>query len=259
MLIPRQIHQIWWQGFDKVPTKYIPYLETWESNHPSPKWEIKYWNKVSFEENILTKYPEYLDIYQNLPLMIQKIDFAKYLILYHLGGIYVDVDTISEKALDLFLDKYKNPIILTKFKVFEELPIFVINNGIIMSVPKHPLLKKIIKHIDYKKEFYHPNDWYVMKSTGPYYFTKIIMEYLNNQQDTQVMIVPNDVLESCTLSDYQQCKSKGTYITHDHNCSWASNIFKTILYSIVYLKDYLKYALILLISLISICIVSSNK
>ena len=115
MLIPKRIHQIWWQGFENVPNKYKNYLKSWKNNHKPPKWEIIYWNKYHFENKILSKYPIYSNIYKKLPLMIQKIDFAKYLILYHMGGIYVDVDTISEKSLEGFLKQYKQyEIILTK-------------------------------------------------------------------------------------------------------------------------------------------------
>lgn len=252
MLIPTKIHQIWWQGFEKVPVKYKRYLDTWVKNHRPPKWEFIYWNKKNFENIILRQYPQYLHIYNNLPLMIQKIDFAKYLILFHEGGIYVDVDTISEKSLDSFMEKYKSyEIILTKFKVYKELPIFVINNGIIMSIKKHPLIQKIIENIEYQKKFYYINDWYILKSTGPYYFTKIIIEYLKKHKNNKLMIIPNEVLESCTLGEYQNCTSKGTYITHDHNCSWSSDIFKGLLYSIVYFKEYIKYLVIFIILLIT--------
>ena len=256
MIYPLIIHQIWWQGFDNVPLKYKKYLQSWKKNHSLPEWKIIYWNKHIFENEILNQYPNYINIYKNLPFMIQKIDFAKYLILYHMGGIYVDVDTISEKSLELFLKKYDRcDVILTKFKVFEELPIYVINNGIIMSKEKHPLLKNIIENIPTHQLFYDINDWYILKSTGPYYFTKIILKYLSEYQDKGIMIIPNDVLESCTLSEYQKCTSKGTYITHDHNCSWASWGFKNILYSIVFLKDYIKYFIIFCITLITLYLI----
>ena len=44
-------------------------------------------------------YPKYLKTYNAFPLMIQKIDFAKYVILYHYGGIYIDGRSLFKKHI----------------------------------------------------------------------------------------------------------------------------------------------------------------
>ena len=45
-------------------------------------------------------YPNLLPSYKKLDLMIMKIDFMKYIILYHYGGIYADMDTVCLKDID---------------------------------------------------------------------------------------------------------------------------------------------------------------
>ena len=49
--IPRIIHQIWWQGMDKLPKKYQRFKESWVEHHPG--WKIMYWDKIKYYWNNL--------------------------------------------------------------------------------------------------------------------------------------------------------------------------------------------------------------
>ena len=51
---------------------------------------------------LFSKYPDLLPQYKKLDLMIMKIDFMKYIILYRYGGLYADVDSICLKKIDPF-------------------------------------------------------------------------------------------------------------------------------------------------------------
>ena len=76
MNIRKNLHQIWWQGEINIPKKYKIYRKSWFKNHA--KWKYYLWDKHSFEKLLYRINNSFLiKIYNKLPLMIQKIDFAK--------------------------------------------------------------------------------------------------------------------------------------------------------------------------------------
>ena len=221
--IPRIIHQIWWQGMDKLPEKYKRFNESWINHHPD--WKIMYWDKNKIYDLIKFNYPTLKKIIDNYPYMIQKIDMAKYLILYHYGGFYVDMDTICHKSFkNLYLIKeFKNyDLVCSQMEIIPYLKI--VNNGIIFSKPRHPILLLLLNKLkNYQnKEFYQNHDLYIMQSTGPIFFHQMIDEFKTNT----VLILPETFFESCSLTDYQTCTKKGEYMTHHHTLSWTSGLFK---------------------------------
>ena len=96
--IPKIIHQIWFQGEDKLPDKHRSYKKTWIKHNPN--WKYILWSEKSIRQLIKSKYDKYYQIYEKLPLLIQKVDMAKYFIVYTYGGIYVDMDMKCLKSLD---------------------------------------------------------------------------------------------------------------------------------------------------------------
>lgn len=48
-------------------------------------------------------YPEYLYVFNSFPLPIQRFDFFRYLVIYHLGGFYLDLDVYLARSLEPLL------------------------------------------------------------------------------------------------------------------------------------------------------------
>ena len=236
--IPKIIHQIWWQGINQIPDKYRIYKNSWKVKHPN--WIIIYWDKNKVISLVKKHYPNIIQLLSEYKYMIQKIDVAKYLILYHYGGVYVDMDTICEQSLNnLFNEKeFMNyNFICSQMQIIPFIKI--INNGIIFSKKKHPLLEILISQLKkhQKQRYYHNQDYYIMESTGPIFFHHIISEYKNSN----VLILPENYLES---------DKKGNYITHHHTLSWSTSYFKIIFIIGTYIKNYRLIIIILIILLI---------
>lgn len=227
------IHQIWWQGENNIPNKYKTFRKKWIYTHNS--WKFILWDKSLFEkllQKLNNKFYNY--IYLNLPYMIQKIDFCKYIIIYLYGGIYIDIDTVPEKKLDDLIYKINKDLILCKLELnFLSYKYILINNGIIMSIKYNNffnyLFYLIYKNI--KSKFYYPKDWYILESTGPIVFTKAMIMYLNNTKTNNYKILNSSYFESCETNKWgnKNICTKGLYITHIHDCSWCSYKFKFIL------------------------------
>ena len=86
-MIPKLIHIIWWQGINKIPDKFKYNINSWKINNP--KYKIILWDARSILNMIDRYYYNKIILYKR---MIQKIDYAKYLIIYKYGGCYVDID-----------------------------------------------------------------------------------------------------------------------------------------------------------------------
>ncbi len=158
---PLTLHAIfglWDDG--PMPDSYQENLEGWKALG----WNVRVWNKPEVEALIQSEFPEDWDMYQTLPKMGQKTDWARYFILYHLGGFYTDCDCKPNPKSNL-LQRIKRP--LDRFYSFiedhitKEQAIQVAkNNAIRKGVPeihgarlanyffgcpaRHPALKKVM-------------------------------------------------------------------------------------------------------------------
>ena len=96
-MIPKIMHQIWYQGEGKIPSKLKDYRANCKKINKGYKQYI--WDGEMIERFIEDNYPQYSEVYKSFPMMIQKIDFAKYLILHFYGGVYVDMDVVCLLSL----------------------------------------------------------------------------------------------------------------------------------------------------------------
>ena len=112
MTIPKIIHQIWFQGEEHIPDHLKVYHQSWIDTNP--RFEVKVWDESTIQQEVDSfSDNDVKDMYNNYRYMIQKIDLAKYIILYNYGGIYIDMDT---KCLQAITDDFlgDNDVILSK-------------------------------------------------------------------------------------------------------------------------------------------------
>lgn len=110
---------------------------------------------------------EIAEQYNRLNIIVAKVDFWRYLVLYKYGGVYLDMDSSIEKPLDDLI-KEKDEAIITA----EGNPNLYVQWALIFS-KEHPILKKTIDLIckNLRNNIYN-ND--IHKMTGPTVFTKAI-------------------------------------------------------------------------------------
>ena len=176
------------------------------------------WGKDEIE-SLLEDYPEYKELYYGFRYDIQRIDFARLLILYDRGGLYFDLDVqpfeeaeikyIFEKQF--FIARWNN----------SKLPY----NAILGCHKNNPLMLKVIKEVErsYKEksemEIYHK--WkarFVFQTTGHFAIhraVKGLVEY------SPVVSVYNNVKNIC------ECCPKGQAQFFDGSASvWYNEEFK---------------------------------
>jgi len=155
--IPKIIHQIWLGGNGKLPKKYHSLQKTWIDNHPD--WEYMLWTEKEIEElGLINK-----KLFDETDNYGAKSDIARYEILYKIGGLYVDTDFECLRSLEIFnhlCDFYAGIVYNAQTQI---------NNGLIGSIPGHPILKLCIDNLKPKEGDKDDN---IPKRTGPWHLTR---------------------------------------------------------------------------------------
>ena len=115
-LIPKIIHQTYknessplkWQLTQNMTVRYhseYEYKVRFQSYFQIEAEEIakQFWTDNSALDFIAENYPTYLETYTSYPHPIQRADAVRYFVLYHFGGIYLDLDIVPRRKLDTLL------------------------------------------------------------------------------------------------------------------------------------------------------------
>ena len=161
MRIPKVIHQIWSDIDRPLPEHFKTLGETWRKSYPD--WEYIQWDNEMMINFIKKNYPQYWDTYRRFHYNIQRWDSIRYLILDKLGGMYVDFDYESiEPMTELIKDKECCFSLEPEIHSPRRGELFF-NNAMILSVPEHFFMKKIISSVFIEKTLEY--DW---RDKGPW-------------------------------------------------------------------------------------------
>ena len=152
--IPKIIHQT-------APADKSKWHPLWEACQKSwlekfPGWEYKMWTDEDLDDFIKSKHPEFLDTYLGYPKNINRIDAARYYILFDYGGIYADMDFQCLKNFEDQIPSDKVSIAEShhdneKFQ-----------NALMVSPKGHPFWKKVHEALEERKYIAD-----VLTATGP--------------------------------------------------------------------------------------------
>lgn len=138
-------------------------------------FDIKVWQEQEIDD-IIKKY-DFYEIYKNFTYPIQRVDFAKYLILYEKGGIYTDLD----------LEPLKNctPLLNNQI-IFSKSPFEPISNNCIGAEKNNPLFLNLMYYSikQYKEKILNKiyQTWkarFVIQTTGPSMMSRFLKQYKN--------------------------------------------------------------------------------
>ncbi|AUV58470.1 glycosyltransferase [Bandra megavirus] len=236
------IHQIWIQGYSSIPDNLKKYhLECQKVNN---NFEQKFWDENKIVKLIHDKFDqEYLDLYNSYTFPAQKADFARYIILYTYGGIYLDMDMVCKKNLEPFLQYnfFFTPYIFYNF--FKRYL-----NGVIGAKPKHPVFLNIFKNMFERRNILHD----VTNSTGTGLFYHSVMEYANNNPNNDMVMIDRKYLHPCDIYNSDDCTNTCTdcFIVHQSYSSWSPSL--RILKSALKHKYWILIIIILIIVLLVI-------
>jgi hypothetical protein len=268
--IPRIIHQIWYQGKSEIPEHLFDYRKAWVKMHPG--YQFVLWDQQRIE-SVINKLPEQIQkLYYSYELMIQRIDFAKYVILYLFGGIYIDMDVKCLASLEkIFIANKDKKVILSlcPYNFFHVMLLQLvglrpneklINNGVIACVAWHPFLLAVInqaalnRHTIFKslgKNFLN-----IFFTTGPVMVTHAARKFVNHPD---IAILDNSYFEACDIDSVKNgCVPPPHAIgLHVYEGSWMTSLEKGVLKLFFFIRSH--FISVLLAVAIAIWLFQSRK
>jgi mannosyltransferase OCH1-like enzyme len=247
---PKIIHQIWLQGLSNLPIKHKKNVDAIINMNPT--WEHRLWGEIEIL-NFIQVDNELIDAYYKLAYLHQKVDFARYIILNKIGGIYIDIDVEPVKELTPLISEFKDYNLIVSKLNMDKLESYIIsghaeniNNAIIIAKPDNIILKKMIDHIIKKPMLnsYFPKFIEINNTTGPAIFTKIIFSEIKNLEQKVKILDPEylepKLVDICNIT-------KNTYLIHHQDLTWISSHQRSLFSFYLKYKYYLFLLIIILI------------
>ena len=198
MKIPRIIHQIY-EDPAGPPANLLHIAESWKEKMPG--WEYRLWNRQMMKDFIETKCPDFSEYYYSYPFNVQRWDAIRYLILYHIGGLYADLDYECIRPLDVLLTGSTccmgmEPTINSKIYRKQ----MVVGNALMASTSKHPYMAAIIEDMktNFSFDYKSGDSFQIMESTGPFMVTRVYEQF---NKKKSVTLLPADLATPLTIRE----------------------------------------------------------
>jgi len=206
--IPRLLHQIWCGG--PVPPRYHDFIEKMRQANPSMEYRL--WTPETVDFPLVTG-----DMLRTAKNPAQQSDILRFEILNRHGGIYADLDFLALKSFDELL----NADFFTGI-VYAANPSLM--NGLVGSVPGHPLVKEMLARMRISEDPSAVGD--IMRATGPFLLTEVFLAmYAQHARCVALPVAyfcpfPNHPVYKTRGEDYRAYLTERTVCVHLWHCSW---------------------------------------
>ena len=246
-MIVKSGHFIWMQGWDKFPEKFRANIQSVIDKNTN--WKIYYWDEGSILEELKNSGQEYLDKYNNFKLLHQRVDYARYFLIWKFGGASIDTDIVALKGFDSIPN-----IDTSDFIVSEKPHSKSINNATILSSRNNPILKYVIDNIDIKPCGEYESDYQcIQRTTGPYAFNKLLKPFKD-----KIVVLDKSYMEPCSSLDKYCSVKSNTILDHRHELSWLKPWHREAIKMYFEVKHY-KYQILIALIIIIILILALKK
>jgi hypothetical protein len=182
--VPRILHQIFLQGESAIPDRIQPIIEKLRAANPG--WAYTLWDAEKAEAWIAATYGDkVLHLYLRIPpeYYAARSDLLRYLILYAMGGVYLDVKSTCDIPLDQAIrpgEKYLlmpwDPDSREHHPELSHVATGEYVQWALASVPGHPLMRAVLRHVFYNIADYSQlrdgiGKFGTLRVTGPIAYT----------------------------------------------------------------------------------------
>ena len=172
-LIPKIIHQTYIN--ESIPEAWVPAQKACKDLHPD--YEYVMWTDAKALAFIKKEYPHFLDTFVGYKHPIQRADAIRYFVLYHYGGVYIDLDDGCKRRLD--------PLLSYSAWVRRTIPTGI-SNDIMGAVPQHPFFLRVIESLRGADRKWVLPYITIMASTGPLFLSVIWKNWLSEHRHEEV-------------------------------------------------------------------------
>ncbi|KIL88582.1 hypothetical protein FAVG1_07827 [Fusarium avenaceum] len=218
--IPRILHQT--TKNDTIPSIWADSQASCLKTYSN--YEYMLWTDDKARSFLAAEYPWFLEVWDNYPFPIQRADAIRYFVLYHYGGIYLDMDTVCHEEFPIHQIETNN---VTHNCLFEGTLPTGVTNDIMISSAKHPAFERATKLLPVSFRW----TWWwakmqpyaaIMSSTGPLFISLAVADYLYEQPSLPSPTV--QVISPAGLKPYISDLQTATWHGWDaHVLKWLSN------------------------------------
>ncbi|MGA9530566.1 MAG: glycosyltransferase [Candidatus Babeliales bacterium] len=179
--IPKRIHQIWLGSL--LPDVFKSYVASWKK-YEEQGWTYTLWT----DKEVETLELENRDLYDAATNYGEKSDILRYELIYQFGGVYVDIDNIALRDIEVLHYAYDFYIGMQPLD-----SLFVqVGTGIFGARSHHPIVKKAIEGLRHNQD--KPG---IPARSGPVYFTQLLYHSLlayDNEVCGRCIVLPGSYL-----------------------------------------------------------------
>lgn len=179
--IPRIIHQIY--KTHEVPARWN---STVNSVVEMNKNDFKYrrWSDAEMHEFVKEyEYEFYINTYTKYSYNIQRVDSFRYVLMYHIGGIYIDMDNgCNRPFIDLINTLESLDSSTMELAAFPQQESFGVESDFLISSAYHPFYRQLISRLPLFNHNYILHFWTVLLSAGPIYVSIQERLYYSSKQ-----------------------------------------------------------------------------
>ncbi|KAL2214204.1 glycosyltransferase family 32 protein [Sarocladium strictum] len=144
-----------------------------------PGWETMLWNDTNAEAFVAEHFPDQYDLWKGYIFPVERVDALRYMVLYHYGGVVLDMDLRCTRAL--------GPLRRFEFVAPEAFP-RGLSIGFMMSAKRTNFMHDLVQNLAiYNKQWLGLPYATVMFSTGCHYASTIHAYQANR---TELKILP---------------------------------------------------------------------
>lgn len=167
--IPRVIHQVW--RTHNVPPRWNATFHSVLAKNIG-QFEHHLWTDEEMHQFVHEHEPKfYENTYITYPYDIQRVDSFRYVLLYHKGGIYMDLDVGCNRSLNDLLNTLEalDPDSADLAALPADKFSIGIESDFLISTAGHPFFKQLISRLHLFNHYFILHFWTVLVSTGPIY------------------------------------------------------------------------------------------
>lgn len=177
--IPSIIHFIWFKKLydSHLDVSEIPTTGSQAPEHRrihNPNFTVNVWNATAARDLIEEHYDWFLPTYDGYKHPIQRVDAFKYFVLWHFGGIYMDLDVDCRRPLDPLL----------QFAAwFPKTTLLGVNNDVFAARAQHPVIGEMKAQLKLR----NGNSLFpyltIYFSTGPQFASDVLKDWYLSGRD----------------------------------------------------------------------------
>ncbi len=198
---PKYFHQIW--TTEDIPHKWSVLQKYCRKINPQYKYML--WTHQRIDNFMQENYPWFMENYWSYPYQMQRLDAARYFILLHYGGVYVDMDM---ECLDTFDNIFANTTAVAPMAdiVLGATEPLGVTSSFLMAKHRHGFMRYLTERLSQYNHWYITPYWTVVLGTGPLYLFRSTRSFPCREQ---IYIIPAEIHTK-------------RYLDHKHASTWHS-------------------------------------